>query len=52
FTGAAVTSVIAATAPIFALPFTILFLKEKVTSLIILGTLLTISGVWLVVLGF
>ncbi|MFX1319160.1 MAG: DMT family transporter [Promethearchaeota archaeon] len=52
FTGAAVTSVIAATAPLFALPFTILFLKEKVTPLILLGTFLTISGVWLVVLGF
>ena len=52
FTGAAVTSVIASTAPLFALPFTIFFLKEKVTPLILLGTILTISGVWLVVLGF
>lgn len=52
FTGAAVTSVIAATAPLFALPFTIIYLKEKVTPLILLGTILSISGVWLVVLGF
>jgi drug/metabolite transporter (DMT)-like permease len=52
FTGAAVTSVIAATAPLFALPFSIIFLKEKMTPLILLGTILTISGVWLVVLGF
>ncbi len=52
FTGAAVTSVIAATAPLFALPFTVFFLKEKVTPLILLGTILAISGVWLVVLGF
>jgi len=52
FTGAAVTSVIAATAPLFALPLTILFLKEKVTPLILVGTLLTIAGVWLVVLAF
>jgi drug/metabolite transporter (DMT)-like permease len=51
-TGAAVTSVIAATAPLFALPFTIIFLKEKVTPLILLGTILTICGVWLTVLGF
>jgi drug/metabolite transporter (DMT)-like permease len=50
FTGAAVTSVIAATAPLFALPFTILFLKEKVTPLILVGTFLTIVGVWFVVL--
>lgn len=52
FTGAAITSVIAATAPLFALPFTIYFLKEKVTPLILLGTILTIGGVWLVILGF
>ncbi|MHA2427718.1 MAG: DMT family transporter [Candidatus Hermodarchaeia archaeon] len=52
FTGAAITSVIAATAPLFALPFSILFLKEKMTPIILLGTLLTIGGVWLVVLGF
>jgi drug/metabolite transporter (DMT)-like permease len=52
FTGAAVTSVIAATAPLFALPFTIIFLKEKITPLILIGTILSIIGVWLVVLGF
>ncbi|MFX1577212.1 MAG: DMT family transporter [Promethearchaeota archaeon] len=52
FTGATVTSVIAATAPLFALPFTVIYLKEKVTPLILLGTILTISGVWLAVLLF
>ncbi|MFW9830949.1 MAG: DMT family transporter [Candidatus Thorarchaeota archaeon] len=52
FTGAAVTSVISSTAPLFALPFAIFYLKEKVTPVILLGTLLTIIGVWLVVLGF
>jgi drug/metabolite transporter (DMT)-like permease len=52
FTGAAVTSVIASTAPLFALPFTVLYLREKVTPLIVVGTILTISGVWLVILGF
>ncbi|MFW9935914.1 MAG: DMT family transporter [Candidatus Thorarchaeota archaeon] len=52
FTGATVTSVIAATAPLFALPFTVIYLKEKVTPLILLGTILTISGVWLTVLVF
>ncbi len=51
-TGAAVTSVIAATAPLFALPFTVIYLKEKVTLLILLGTILSICGVWLVILGF
>jgi drug/metabolite transporter (DMT)-like permease len=52
FTGATVTSVIAATAPLFALPFTVIYLKEKVTPLILLGTILSISGVWLAVLIF
>lgn len=50
-TGAAVTSVIASTAPLFALPFSIMVLKERITSLILVGTLLTIIGVWLVILG-
>jgi drug/metabolite transporter (DMT)-like permease len=50
--GAAVMSVLAATAPIFALPFAALYLKEKITPLILLGTVLSISGIWLVVLGF
>jgi drug/metabolite transporter (DMT)-like permease len=52
FTGAAITSVIAATAPLFALPFTVIYLKEKVTPLILLGTILSIIGVWLAVLVF
>lgn len=52
FTGAAVTSVIASTAPLFALPFTIVYLKEKVTLPILVGTILTICGVWLVILRF
>lgn len=51
FTGAAVTSVIASTAPLFALPFSIIVLKERVTSLVLIGTLFTIIGVWLVILG-
>ena len=50
--GAAVMSVLAATAPIFALPFAALYLKEKITPLILFGTALSICGIWLVVLGF
>lgn len=52
FTGAAVTSVIAASAPLFALPFAIFYLKEKITPLILLGTLCTVLGIWFVILGF
>ncbi|MFX1244514.1 MAG: DMT family transporter [Promethearchaeota archaeon] len=50
--GAAVMSVLASTAPIFALPFTAFYLKEKITPLILVGTILTICGIWFVVLGF
>lgn len=51
-TGAAVTSVIAASAPLFALPLAIFYLKEKVTPLILLGTMCAVLGIWLVILGF
>ncbi len=51
-TGAAVTSVIAASAPLFALPLAIFYLKEKITPLILLGTMCTVLGIWLVILGF
>ncbi|MFX0078491.1 MAG: DMT family transporter [Candidatus Hermodarchaeota archaeon] len=51
-TGAAVTSVIAASAPLFALPLAIFYLKEKITPLILLGTLCTLLGIWFVILGF
>ncbi len=51
-TGAAVTSVISASAPLFALPLAIFYLKEKITPLILLGTVFTVLGIWLVILGF
>jgi drug/metabolite transporter (DMT)-like permease len=51
-TGAAVTSIIAASAPLFALPLAIFYLKEKITPLILLGTMFTVLGIWLVILGF
>jgi drug/metabolite transporter (DMT)-like permease len=50
--GAAVMSVLASTAPIFALPFAALILKERITLRILIGTALTVCGVWFVVLGF
>ncbi len=49
--GAAITSVVGSTAPLFALPVSVLFLKERVTLLTVVGVLATIIGVVMVVLG-
>jgi drug/metabolite transporter (DMT)-like permease len=51
YTGAAITSVIASTAPLFAAPLSFYFLKEKMTLFVGVGTILTILGIWLVILG-
>jgi drug/metabolite transporter (DMT)-like permease len=48
--GAAVASVLGSISPLFALPISIFFLKEKYSYWSILGALLTVSGVILVVL--
>ena len=48
--GAAVASVLGSISPLFALPISIFFLKEKFTQWSILGALLTVAGVILVVL--
>ncbi len=50
--GAAIMSVIASTAPLFAIPVSVIVLKEKVTSVAGVGILATIVGVFLVVMGF
>jgi drug/metabolite transporter (DMT)-like permease len=50
--GAAIVSVIASTAPLFAVPVSVLILKEKLTSVAGIGILATIAGVVLVVVGF
>jgi uncharacterized membrane protein len=50
--GAAIMSVISATAPLFAIPVSILFLKEKLTPLAVVGIIATLSGIVLVVIGF
>ena len=50
--GAAIMSVIASTAPLFAIPVSVLILKEKVTSIAGIGILATIVGVVLVIVGF
>lgn len=48
--GASITSIIGTTTPMFALPFSVLVLHERVTRDTILGTLLTVAGIVLVIL--
>jgi drug/metabolite transporter (DMT)-like permease len=50
--GAAIMSVMASTAPLFAIPVSIIILKEKVTPLALVGVILTLIGIVLVVIGF
>lgn len=50
--GAAIMSVIASTAPLFAIPVSVFILKEKITPLALVGVALTLSGIVLVVIGF
>jgi drug/metabolite transporter (DMT)-like permease len=48
--GAGKTVLLTAIAPIFALPFSILILKEKPTRFALLGVMISVVGVWLVVM--
>ena len=50
--GAAIMSVLSSTAPLFAIPVSIFFLKEKLTRLSTLGIIFTMIGIVLVVAGF
>ena len=49
--GASVAALLGSTAPLFALPISIFFLKEKYTGKSLLGALLTVLGVVLVVMA-
>ncbi len=48
--GAGKTATISSAAPIFAAPVAALLFKEKLTPRVLLGTLLSVAGVWLVIL--
>jgi drug/metabolite transporter (DMT)-like permease len=48
--GAAKTAFLTTSAPVFALPMGVLFLSEKLTMKVLLGTAVTIAGIWLVLL--
>jgi len=47
--GAGRTAVLVSTQPLFALPIAVLFLREKVTPKVLLGTVLCLLGIWFVV---
>lgn len=47
-TGAARTAFVTTSAPVFALPMGVIFLSEKLTRRVLLGTAVTIAGIWLV----
>ena len=46
--GAAETAFLTTSAPLFALPMGVLFLGERLTARVLLGTVVTIAGIWLV----
>lgn len=48
--GAAKTAFLTTSAPVFALPMGVAFLSEKLTPRTLLGTAVTIAGIWLVLL--
>ncbi len=48
--GAAKTAFLTTSAPLFALPMGVLFLSERLTPRELLGTVLSIAGIWLVLL--
>jgi drug/metabolite transporter (DMT)-like permease len=46
--GAGRTAVLVSTQPLFSLPIAVLFLREKITPKVVLGTALCILGIWFV----
>lgn len=51
YAGATISAVVSSTAPLFALPLSLLHLKESVTSGVIVGTVVAVIGVILAILG-
>lgn len=51
FLGAAISSVVTSTSPLFAVTFSVIFLKERVSKVAALSILLIVLGVVLVVIG-
>ncbi|HUU77211.1 MAG TPA: DMT family transporter [candidate division Zixibacteria bacterium] len=50
FSTASTTAAITAAAPLIATPLSVIFLKEKITWKLIIGTVLTVTGIWLIII--
>ncbi len=50
YSTASTTAAITAAAPLIATPLAVIFLKEKISWKLVVGTLITISGIWLIIL--
>ncbi len=48
YTGAARASLLVTLAPLIGVPLSVMFLKERVTRLVVLGTVISIAGIWLI----
>ncbi len=51
YAGAAKAATLSSTSPLFGLPLSLIFLHERINRRIVAGTLLAVSGIWLVVWG-
>lgn len=49
--GAAKASILVSTSPFFGLPLSLIFLRERINSRVLLGTLITVVGIWMVLGG-
>lgn len=47
--GASRTAILTATVPLFTLPLALIFLKERVTAKVVLGTLVCVAGIWVII---
>jgi drug/metabolite transporter (DMT)-like permease len=47
--GAGRTAILTSTMPLFNLPLAVLFLRERVTPHLVLGTVTCVAGIWLIV---
>lgn len=50
YSSASTTAAITAAAPLIATPLAVIFLKEKISWKLVVGTIITTSGIWLIIL--
>ncbi len=46
--GAARASLLVTLAPLIGVPLSVLFLKERITQAIVIGTIISVAGIWLI----